>query len=754
MRMKKVIFHGHFYQPPRENPWTGVIENQKEAAPFDNWNKRISRECYEANAFSPLLDAEGRVERFFNNYEHISFNIGPTLLSWLEQEAPHVYEKIREGDRRSLQKRGSGNAIAQVYNHIILPLASERDRKTQIIWSLEDFKRHFSRDPRGLWLSETAICPETAEEMVRNGIEYTILSPDQAERFIFSDAGYGGNTAPEELWRHPWLLDCPSGELRVYFYHPGLSAGISFNHLLRDADKLYTMIKSELRESALLSVATDGEIYGHHEVLGNMGLSAVLAKIENDPETESANFSQLTDSLPPAGYVFLKKGEGGRGSSWSCSHGVSRWYRDCGCTTGSSEGWNQKWRTALREAFDELNRRAEKVFRDETVRLVPSADPDTLRNAYISVLTGRRPVPDFLNSYALSRREDRMKLLRLLDGQKYAMYMFTSCGWFFADITGVEPRQNILYAARLLALYRDILPPLTEKEFQNTLGEALSNLPEMKNGADLYREDLEKTEGAICRRAASLILEELYGLPSGHSGCLEIAGVTIPDRTQDKVLPELRGNAVLKDRETGEARNLDYSIREDKISFTNMHLRLENKSFSVSLPDLSPEEQRSLLMHSATRFREPSYGAMARLLRRFNDSPASVTAAAHSSLTEILIMMGNSDTAAWSAFSALLSSEIFREIPLPEDFSRRLYNALEGCLSGQKGIREVPLQLLKALPRLSLPAGMPPMSATLAGRLHDLYSNSEEGKRVIALLKEEEKAGLSSLLLLSKRIAF
>ena len=752
--MKKVIIHGHFYQPPRENPWTGILEDQKEASPYSNWNKRICRECYEANAYSPLLDAGGKVRKYFNNYAHMSFNAGPTLLSWLEQEAPHVYEKILEGDRISRGTRGSGNAIAQVYNHIILPLATERDRRTQILWSLEDFKNRFGRDTRGLWLSETAICPETAEEMVKNGIDYTILSPHQAERFIFDTPGMNIEVNFEELWRHPWTLDCPSGELRVYFYHPGLSSGISFNHLLRDADNLYKIIKSELKDSEILPVATDGEIYGHHEALGNMGLSAVLAKIEADPDLESVNFSQLSDSLPSAGQVILKKGEDRRGSSWSCSHGVSRWYKDCGCTTGSAEGWNQSWRTPLRDAFNALSIQAERVFKEEINKISPGTDPDGLRDAYISVLNGRAKAVDFLNQQGISGENTEKRVLRLLEGQKYAMYMFTSCGWFFADITGVEPRQNLLYAARLFELYDGLLPPRTEEEFLTTLSRAHSNLPDRINGADLYRKDLEKRGSGLFRTAATLILEKIYGLPS-HRGNLIIVDSSALARTEKENLTRLTATVTLKDMHTAFLRTVSFTVTEDRISFTDIKLTIDKQSRSIALQDLSSEEQKTLLHSFTAKHRHPDPSILPGLMRRFNGGSDSITAAAYSALREILILMEGGDGESWSTFKELLSTELLREIPLPAGFTEQLYGVLENALSSrdEKKGADISEQILKTLPQLSLPAEVPKINATLGGRIYDLYVSTEEGKKILSRLIEVEKQRLNSLLQLSENIA-
>ena len=749
--MQKVIIHGHFYQPPRENPWTGVLEKQNEAAPYHDWNARICHECYEANAYSPLLDASGRVERYFNNYEHISFNVGPTLLSWLEQEAPHVYEKILEGDRISRKTRGCGNAVAQVYNHIILPLASEKDRRTQIIWSLEDFKKRFNRDSRGLWLSETAINPDTAEEMVRCGIEYTILSPQQAEKFIFDTPRPEEGRDDAQLWRHPWSLNCPSGELRIYFYHPGLSAGISFSHLLRDADSLYGMIKEEIQGNPILAVATDGEIYGHHEALGNMGLSALLAKIEADPELENANFSQLTDTLPAAGQVILKKGEDGRGSSWSCSHGVSRWYKDCGCTTGSQDGWNQQWRAPLRSALETLNRKAGEVFSKEIARLMPGEDPDALRNTYIELASSRLAASLFLRSRGLREESKQGEVLRLLEGQKFALYMFTSCGWFFADITGVEPRQNLLYAARLLDLYGDLLPAETGNELLAGLSQAVSNIPGMPDGAALYAEGLNRKEDGLCRRAASFILSSRYKIPTPRGEELGASDFQITHKDNEE---GWSGKITLSSRFTGQLWTFRFRLREREGLFQKLTVCTKRTEQEYTVESLNPEERRDLRQRFTEEFRRPRAARLPAVLRLYGESHNTVTTAVHSILNELLILMGGGDAAAWDEFKALLLSDALRESTLPEKFTGDLYRSMESCLnhaveSTQKKWQE---SFLEALPQLRLSPGSPEMPTSLSGRIYDLYLRSAAGKKIREQLSDGQRLHLRSLLNLSPGI--
>ena len=475
-----LCLHGHFYQPPREDPWTGIIPVQESAAPFVNWNERIAKECYGANANSRILSGDGRIIDMVNNYQYISFNFGPTLLDWLKTYAARVYQKVLDADKVSQDlQAGHGNALAQGFNHVLLPLASEEDQKTQIYWGIEHFEYHFRRKPEGFWLPETGINNITAELLVKAGIKYTVLSPWQGEAIAEKDEetfrNLGSSPVPSNK---PYILETPSGDLAVFFYNPSLSQKISFEHYLHSADFLYNYILSFFKnndETNLISAATDGEIYGHHEPFGDMCLASLIKKVQKGKTLEIINFGHYLDLFPPKGRVTLKQGEEAKGTSWSCHHGVSRWYKDCGCFTGGQEGWNQKWRTPLREAFNSLRDSVLETYINAFGAL-SEKDPWETRNGYIDVLIGKTGREDFAGRILKDNTpENRVRLFKLMEGLKYAQYMYTSCGWFFSDLCGLEAIQNIRYALRSLDLFGFVIDPSIQEQFLNNLQKTKSN---------------------------------------------------------------------------------------------------------------------------------------------------------------------------------------------------------------------------------------------------------------------------------------
>lgn len=509
-----LILHGHFYQPPRENPWTGLIPNQPSAAPFHDWNKRITQECYAANCYSRYLGAYGEILDISNNYEILSFNFGPTLMHWLKTESPNIYEKIIEADKISIQKNGGhGNAIAQVYNHVIMPLASRADKRIQIQWGLEDFRSHFHRDPEGMWLAETAVNQETVDCLIEAGIRFIILSPWQAEAVEDPKTGKMTKvTDPLSVSRSAYLLKGSNGgSLAAFFYNHILAQGISFGHYLQNADSFYEKLKNfaEKAPGALLHTATDGEIYGHHEAYADMCLAALRKKIESDGESAPfrfSNYGYFLDRNPPSLTASLQKGEAGKGSSWSCFHGVSRWYKDCGCSTGGPSEWNQKWRTPLRESFDALRRRIDILFEAETAKLTTEA-PAVVAEKYIDVLCGKTAPEEFAGRFLKKNtKRNRIDLLNLLEGFKLAQFMYTSCGWFFAELSGIEPVQNMCYAARAAEIFRRYTDEDLTELLCSHLAAAQSNLPEQGNGRDIFNRYVKPQKYSVEKAAAAYIL--------------------------------------------------------------------------------------------------------------------------------------------------------------------------------------------------------------------------------------------------------
>lgn len=518
-----IILHGHFYQPPRENPATGKIPLQESALPYSDWNKRISCECYRANAFSRFLSYDGRITDITNNYRRISFNFGPTLLKWLRSESEETYWQIIDADRESYARLNRhGNALAQSYNHTILPLDTPEDAVTQLMWGLEDFRFHFNRDPEGLWLPETAISPRLIDLLASSNISFVILSPWQAEKIV-RDTGrtidLNGLPAPFD---EPFRLEGKTGAITAFFYHPELASGISFGHFLRDADALHAKIAefagigktraridpqthrySPTHQYPLLHTATDGEIYGHHEPFGDMGLAALIKKIDDDPALALTNYGAYLENHPPTASAVLKAGEDNRGTSWSCSHGVSRWYKDCGCATGGKSDWNQKWRTPLREGFDNLRKDISEIYKREAAE-ISEMDPEKILHLYGKVVVGYLTPEQFIGKI-FSRNEagpqgkyserDKSRLLTLLEGAKFSLFMFTSCGWFFSDISGIEPMQNMRYAVHAIKLYAPFTNKKLLHKLEQDLDKAQSNILEMPSGKVQLRSLVPEVSG-------------------------------------------------------------------------------------------------------------------------------------------------------------------------------------------------------------------------------------------------------------------
>ena len=496
-----VVIHGHFYQPPRENPWIEQIEVELSAHPYHDWNGRINAECYGPNAAARIYDGQRRILDIINNYEYISFNFGPTLLSWLENHAPATYRAVLEADRQSLARLGHGNALAQAYNHMILPLASLRDRQTQVIWGLKDFEHRFQRRAAALWLPETAVNYPTLATLVEQGMKFVILSPHQARRVRPLTGGawqpVQAHTLDTTQAYRCFLPEGPGGSgkrryIEVFFYNGAVAADISFGDLLTDSNRLTARLVEGFAPGRLtpqiLTVATDGENYGHHKKFGELALAHVLTQALPQRGFKLTNYPAFLELAPPRMEVELYLGPDGAGSSWSCPHGVGRWKENCGCATGGLPHWHQRWRKPLREAFDYLSERLAMLFETEGQRFFK--DPWAARNAYIEVILNRsHPVMGefFSREGAPKLKESNwVPALKLMEMQRHALLMYTSCGWFFADLAGLETLQVLEYAARALQLGQDFTAEPLEEPFLERLERAVSNLPEEGTGRHLY----------------------------------------------------------------------------------------------------------------------------------------------------------------------------------------------------------------------------------------------------------------------------
>ncbi len=486
----QVIIHGHFYQPPRENPWTGVIERQDSAAPFHDWNERITAECYRPNSRSRVLDARGRVLELANNYRHLSFNFGPTLLSYLEEHDPDTLRRIVEADAQSRAERGHGNAMAQAYNHMILPLATPRDRWTQIQWGLSDFRSRFGREAEAMWLPETAANLDVLSDLARAGMKFVLLAPSQAARVRDLGGDRWRDVSGGDIPTHrPYLCRTPAGDIGVFFYHAGLSRAVAFEHLLRNASLFADRLQAAAEEAPpgpdrLVFCCTDGESYGHHEPFGDMCLAYLATREAPARGISFTNPGRFLADHPPDHEVELK---GGEGTAWSCAHGVGRWKEDCGCTTGGPAGWNQAWRAPLRRALDRLRDELDALFESEARGLLK--DPWGARDDFLPVVLNR-PLgasDRFLKLHATRALNDaeRAQVFRLMHMQRYGMLMYTSCGWFFSDISGIETIANLRYALRALQLAERVTERPMGEAFRRELSTARSNIGSEGTGLDI-----------------------------------------------------------------------------------------------------------------------------------------------------------------------------------------------------------------------------------------------------------------------------
>ena len=514
--------HGHFYQPARENPWTGVVELQDAAAPYHDWNARITVECYARNAASRILDEADRVVRIVNNYAGISFNVGPTLLRWLATAAPSTYELILEGDRTSRHDQyGHGGALAQVYNHVIMPLATPRDRITQVRWGLRDFERRFRRRPEGMWLGETAVDLATLEILADHGISFTILAPHQARRIRRPEGAWPDVTAETLDVSVPYRCRLPSGRtIALFFYHGPLSRAVAFEGLLHNgatfADRLAGALPEEGPQARLLLVASDGETYGHHHQFGDMALAYALDRLSHDDGVRLTNCAAFLTAHPPTAEVEIVEN-----TSWSCAHGIERWRSDCGCRT--QPGTQQRWRTPLREAIawlvDELGarfeRRGNEIFRD----------PWAARDEAVDLVDPAEGTADgFLRRHGV-RPDDthRRAALILLEMQRHALLMQSSDGWFFDDVAGSETVQILSHAARAIELAEDAG---LEDGLLAYLRRAPGNTERYPDGAAVY-EALVRPRALAPRTAGAIhAMTTLFDAPStALSGDLTVSPI-------------------------------------------------------------------------------------------------------------------------------------------------------------------------------------------------------------------------------------
>jgi alpha-amylase/alpha-mannosidase (GH57 family) len=560
-----ICIHGHFYQPPRENPWLEAIERQESAHPYHDWNQRISAECYMPNSLARILDENGLIDEIINNYSRISFNFGPTLLSWMEAEDPETYARILEADRLSRDRfSGHGSAMAQGYNHAILPLCNDRDKFTQILWGIRDFKSRFGRMPEGMWLPETAADVKTLDVMAQQGIKFVVLAPHQAKNV---------RRHGETVWQsvancgidpgRAYEIELPGGQnMAIFFYDGAISSAVGFHGLLGDGgnflNRLMGAFSAERDYPQLIHIAVDGETFGHHHQFGEMALAYAINQIEAEGKVRLTNYGEYLEKHPPSWRVEIWDN-----SSWSCCHGVERWREDCGCSTGSNPGWRQKWRAPMRRALDELRDQLEPLYSGEAKNLF--SDPWNARNDYIDLILDRGPeaVERFFSTHAARPLDgkERTRALELLEMQRYALMMYTSCGWFFDDLAGIETVQVMQYAGRAIQLAEKLSGKSgIETSFLKTLSEAESNKPEAGNGRDLYlkfvRPAIIDDLGIAAHYAMRSLFQNFPARVDLYSRIIDRRDMHIAERGGAKLI---LGSCSVKSKITGDTADVDFA---------------------------------------------------------------------------------------------------------------------------------------------------------------------------------------------------
>ena len=572
-----ICIHGHFYQPPRENPWLEMVELQDSAYPFHDWNERITAECYAPNSVARILDADGRIARLVNNYSRISFDFGPTLLAWMKDHASDVYQRVLDADRESREQfHGHGSALAHVYNHIIMPLANREDKETQVAWGVRDFRYRFGREPEGMWLAETAVDLPTLEVLAEHGIRFTVLAPNQASRVRrvgskeWTEVS-GGRIDPSVSY----VQRLPSGRSIGLFFHGGLvSQAVAFEKLLTRgealAGRLMSGFSDDRQGEQLVHIATDGESYGHHHTHGDMALAYALDQIAATPGVTLTNYGDFLEKHPPQWEAEIFEN-----SSWSCMHGLERWRSNCGCNSGRP-GWHQNWREPLRAALDGLRDAGRPLYEKHASALLK--DPWAARNDYIDVLLDRRPktLDAFFARHArrtFTARE-RSRTIKLLEMQRHALLMYTSSGWFFDEVSGIETVQILMYAGRMIQLAEELCEADLEAAFLEQLARAPSNLPCLHpTGRDVYQKFV---------RPARLTWQNIaahYTIASLFQSFEEMSHVFCYDVVQKAVLRHEAGKVKLV---VGQAR-LDSEVTLESWDFAYAALHLGDHNVNAGV---------------------------------------------------------------------------------------------------------------------------------------------------------------------------
>ncbi len=712
-----ICIHGHFYQPPRENPWLENVELQDSAYPYHDWNERVTAECYAPNSVSRILDGDNQIIQLVNNYSKISFNFGPTLLSWLEAKAPDVYDAILEADRESQKKfSGHGSALAQVYNHMILPLANARDRRTQILWGIRDFERRFKRMPEGMWLPETAVDLESLEILAELGIRFTILAPHQADRVrtiggrVWRDVS-GSQIDPTQVYEQR----LPSGrKIALFFYDGPIARAVAFEGLLSSgedlANRLVGAFSDQRSRPQLVHIATDGESYGHHHRFGDMALAYALNTIESNQLAQLTNYGEYLERHPPSHQVeIIEK------TSWSCFHGIDRWWSNCGCNSGGHPDWNQEWRTPLRDALDGLRDSLALPFEKQGRELLK--DPWAARNDYLSVIHDRSTtnVESFFARHSLRSLSaaEMTTALKLLELQRHAMLMYASCGWFFDELSGIETVQAMLFAGRAVQLGQDLFGDSLESQFTERLATAQSNLPEYGDGRRIYEKFV---------RPAMVDWEQVgahYAVSSLFEGYPERTNIyCYRTERQDYQIYE----AGLAKLAMGQVKlTSEISWESIVLNFGVLHMGDHHVNCGVQ-ESLGDEPDPSLAREAVEAFRRADFAVVIRFMdRRFGESNYSLWSLFRDEQRKVLEQIL---TASLGEAEALYRQIYERRapmmrfltnlhIPLPKVFSAAAELVLNGYLRQALEQEEVDAERVNALLEAAKLEGVPLDTATL-----------------------------------------
>jgi len=562
---KSLCIHGHFYQPPRFDPWLEEVLPEGSAAPFANWNERIARECYEPLAFARRLSHDGKIFNIINCYEWISFNVGPTLLTWIEDKVPQVYARVIEGDKKSVQKLGFGNALAQSYHHIIMPLTTDLDRDVEISWAIADFEYRFGRKPDGMWLPETAVDISTLEALARAKIEFTILAPRQAMAVAELNSEEWAPVDETSLdTSMPYLVNLPSGKtIAVFFYNGPLSHGVAFDDYLSDGEGFWQKITTG-HLGGLLTLATDGESYGHHFKFAEMALAYVIEQaLKNRDGIDLVNLAYYLHQNPPQKKVKIREK-----TSWSCVHGLKRWQDDCGCSAGRHPDWRQHWRRPLRRALNYLKYYVDEHFRRLGRTLFEK--PNKALLDYGKCLCGKIDQEEFAHTYLRSgfSKKDMTRAFTLLEMQRYALASFASCAWFFDDIGRIEPLNSLSCALRSMELMLDLDGPDIEEGFVHILEEAFSNDEAIGDGRQIWM-TLVKPDQMSRKRLVNL-------------------GLTL---RKNNIQPDFKGVKFLFEKE-------HMTIIWPKL-FKEEKIELEPGKYEISSKELGPKLNKYLLCELA-----------------------------------------------------------------------------------------------------------------------------------------------------------